>query len=73
MSMSSGREVSRGLWNAKLIAKWENIAQFLGVSIRTARRYHRVLGLPIDKFGTKTVYLDMEKFDLWKRKHRKNT
>ncbi len=50
-----------------------NIAQFLGVSIRTARRYHRVHGLPVDKFGTKTVYLDVDKFELWKRRKKKKT
>ena len=67
MSISSGKAGSRGLRNARLIAKWENTAQFLGVSIRTAHPYHQVLRLPIDKFGTKTVYLDVEKFDEWKK------
>ena len=73
MSISSGRAGSKGLRNVSLIAKWENIAQFLGVSIRTARRYHQVLRLPIDKFGSKTVYLGVEKFDQWKRKRERKT
>jgi hypothetical protein len=30
-----------------------------------------VLGLPIDRFGTKTAYLDMEKFEQWKRRKKK--
>lgn len=49
------------------LSSWKEIAQFLGVSIRTAQKWEKDLGLPIRRIpGTQSVFAISDELSRWK-------
>ena len=55
----------------RLLTGWKDIANYLGVSVKTAKRYYKKYGLPVLRLPTGKPCINQNAIQLWLEKRKK--